>query len=149
MGEKAKILVVEDEAVVRESYLRSLAGINYSVRTALDGEEALRLMKEEPFDVVLVDIRMPGMDGIALLREIKECWPEIEVVVITGYPSIETAKEAVRLGAYNYLAKPIGPQEIVETANSAVEQKRWSLRDCSMPPAKRGERFGYRYPWEN
>lgn len=150
MGEKAKILVVEDEAVVRESYLRSLAGINYSVRTALDGEEALRLMKDEPFDVVLVDIRMPGMDGIALLREIKERWPESEVVVITGYPSIETAKEAVRLGAHNYLAKPIGPQEIVETASSAVEQKRWSLkRDHSMPPAERGERFGYRYPWEN
>jgi DNA-binding NtrC family response regulator len=150
MGEKAKVLVVDDEAVVRESYLRSLAGVNYRVRTALDAEEAIRLMEAESFDVVLVDIRMPGMDGISLLREIKTRWPESEVVVVTGYPTIESAKEAVRLGAYNYLTKPIGPREIQEAAGSALLQKRWSLKKDRSSGSAAGEgRFEYRYPWEN
>ena len=150
MGEKAKVLVVDDEAVVRESYLRSLAGVNYRVRTALDAEEAIRLMEAESFDVVLVDIRMPGMDGISLLREIKTRWPESEVVVVTGYPTIESAKEAVRLGAYNYLTKPIGPREIQEAAGSALLQKRWSLKEDHSSGSASGEgRCEYRYPWEN
>jgi DNA-binding NtrC family response regulator len=150
MGEKAKILVVDDEAVVRESYLRSLAGVSYRVRAALDAEEAIRLMETEPFDVVLVDIRMPGMDGISLLREIKTRWPESEVVVVTGYPTLESAKEAVRLGAHNYLTKPIGPREIVEAASGALLQKRWSLKkDYSSDSRSGGKRFEYRYPWEN
>jgi DNA-binding NtrC family response regulator len=150
MGEKAKVLVVDDEAVVRESYLRSLAGVNYRVRTALDAEEAIRLMEAESFDVVLVDIRMPGMDGISLLREIKTRWPESEVVVVTGYPTIESAKEAVRLGAYNYLTKPIGPREIQEAAGSALLQKRWSLKKDHSSASPSGEgRCEYRYPWEN
>ena len=120
MGAKAKVLVVDDEAVVRESYLRTLDGIRYNVRTAPDGGEALRMMEAEHFDVILLDIRMPEMDGIEVLRQIKERWPECEVVIITGYPSIETAKEAVRLGAYNYLAKPVGPKEVVEAATGAT-----------------------------
>lgn len=150
MGEKAKVLVVDDEAVVRESYQRSLAGGNYKVRGALNGEEALRLMESEPWDVVLVDIRMPGMDGITLLKHIKERWPESEVVVITGYSTIETAKEAVRLGAYNYLEKPLGPQEVVAATSSAVQQKKWSLRkDSSSAGPESGKAFDYRFPWEN
>jgi two-component system response regulator AtoC len=150
MAEKAKILVVDDEAVVRESYLRSLAGVSYRVRAAFDAGEAIRLMEAESFDVVLVDIRMPGMDGISLLREIKTRWPESEVVVVTGYPTLESAKEAVRLGAFNYLTKPIGPREIVEAASSAVLQKRWSLKkDYSSGSMSGGKRYEYRYPWEN
>ena len=148
MGAKAKVLVVDDEAVVRESYLRTLDGVRYNVRAALDGEEALRMMEAEHFDVILLDIRMPEMDGIEVLRRIKERWPECEVVIITGYPSIETAKEAVRLGAYNYLAKPVGPQEVVEAATGAMTQKRWAMKEERQGP-KKENLFDYRYPWEN
>jgi len=147
MGEKAKVLVVDDDRVVRQSYQRSLTGMRCRVRTAMNGSEALKLMEDDPSDVVLVDIRMPGMDGISLLRQIKDRWPECEVVVITGYPSIETAKEAVRLGAHNYLAKPVGPKEVVEAATGAINQKRWSLKRDAV--GRDGGDFDYRFPWEN
>jgi DNA-binding NtrC family response regulator len=127
VDEKTKILVVDDDEVVRRSHLRSLAGANCDVKVVWDGSEALRAMAEHPFDVVLLDLRMPGMDGMVVLRTIKEKWPESEVVIITGYPSIETAKEAVRLGAYDYLAKPVGPDDVINAANGAVMQKKWGL----------------------
>jgi two-component system response regulator HydG len=71
---------------------------------------------------------MPDLDGMDVLKIVKERWPDCEVVVITGYPSIESAKEAVRLGANNYLAKPLGPDDIIKAANDAMTQKRWALR---------------------
>lgn len=147
MGERAKILVVDDDRVVRQSYQRSLSGVHCSVRAALNAQEALKLMEDDPSDVVLVDIRMPGMDGIALIGKIKERWPESEVVVITGYPSVESAKEAVRLGAYNYLAKPVGPEEVIHAATEAVNRKRWSLKKDVSNPGNAD--FDYRFPWEN
>ena len=127
MDDRAKILVIDDEEIVRLSYLRSLNGPHCKVTAALDGEQGLDSMEREPSDVVLLDLRMPGMDGITVLRKIKEKWPECEVIVITGYPSIESAKEAVRLGAHNYLVKPVGPEDVVNAANGAMTQKRWGL----------------------
>ena len=127
VDEKSKILVVDDDEVVRLSHLRSLAGANCDVKAVWDGTEALRAMTEHSFDVVLLDLRMPGLDGMAVLRTIKEKWPESEVVIITGYPSIETAKEAVRLGAYDYLAKPVGPAAVINAATGAVMRKKWAL----------------------
>lgn len=127
MSEKTTILVVDDEEVVRRSYVRALAGEHCSVESVWNGEEALRVMNKEPIDVVLLDQRMPGMDGMTVLRAIKENWPESEVIVITGYPAIDAAKEAVRLGAYDYIAKPVGPDEVISAANGAMLHKRWAL----------------------
>ena len=126
--DEIRILVVDDEEVVRQSHLRSLAGAHCLVETARNGDEALRALERNAFDVVLLDLRMPGMDGMAVLKTIKERWPQIEVVILTGYPSIETAKEAVRLGAYDYLAKPVGPHEVINAAHGAMMQKKWGLR---------------------
>ena len=128
MNDKANILIVDDEEVVRLSHLRSLEGTDCNARAAEDGREALNVMEQHPFDVVLLDLRMPDLDGMDVLKTIKERWPDSEVVVITGYPSLETAKQAVQLGAYNYLAKPLGPNEVLKAANDAVNQKRWGLR---------------------
>jgi len=128
MNEKANILIVDDEEVVRHSQLRILADIPCNAAVAWNGTEALRAMERQPFDLVLLDLRMPGPDGMSVLKTIKERWPESEVVIITGYPSIETAKEAVRLGAYNYLAKPLSPNEVVEVANGAMMKKKWGLQ---------------------
>lgn len=128
MDEKTRILVVDDEEVVRLSHIRTLASMHCDVEVVPDGSEALRQMEQRAADVVLLDLRMPGMDGMAVLREIKRRWPETEVVIITGYASVETAKEAVRLGAYDYLAKPVGPDDVINVANGAMTQKRWALR---------------------
>jgi DNA-binding NtrC family response regulator len=128
MIEKAKILVVDDEEVVRLSHLRTLSGEHCNVEAVWNGKEALQVMGEHPFDVVLLDLLMPGMDGMTVLKTIKEKWPESEVIIITGYPAVESAKQAVKLGAYDYLAKPVGPDDVISVANAAVLHKRWVLR---------------------
>ena len=122
MDEKTKILVVDDEEVVRLSHIRTLASVHCDVEVVKSGTEAISVMERRPIDVVLLDLRMPGMDGMAVLKAIKEKWPDTEVVIITGYPSVETAKEAVRLGAFDYLAKPLGPDEVINVANGAMTQ---------------------------
>lgn len=127
MCDKARILIVDDDTVVRRSYQRSLESFSSNVEAAGDGEEALRTMEQDPFDVVLLDIRMPGQDGMSVLRTIKQKWPDSEVVIITGYPTVDSAKEAVRLGAYDYLAKPVGPQDVIKVTDGAATRKRWAL----------------------
>src|ERR1035437_6299928 len=92
MNEKAKILVVDDEEVVRLSYFRSLSGERCKVELTESGPDAIQAMTKQAFDVVLLDLRMPEMDGLLVLKQIKESWPDSEVVVITGYPAIDTAK---------------------------------------------------------
>ena len=143
MDDKTKILVVDDEEVVRLSHIRTLASIHCNVEVVRDGKEALQVMEQRPADVVLLDLRMPGMDGMSVLKMIKERWPETEVVIITGYPTIETAKEAVRLGAYDYLAKPVGPDDVINVANGAMTQKKWALhRDRTQSDAGIGSSAG-------
>src|ERR1039457_2102818 len=105
MDKMRKVLVVDDEEIVRLSHMRTLAGQSCNVEAARGAEEALEKMQREPADVVLMDLRRPGMDGLAGLKTIKERWPETEVVIITGYPSVYTAREAVRLGAFDYLTR--------------------------------------------
>jgi DNA-binding NtrC family response regulator len=128
MCAKPNVLIVDDDEVVRLSHLRSLKSACRDIEAVGDGADALRVMEQQRFDVVLLDLRMPGMDGMSVLREIKQKWPESEVVVITGYPTIETAKEAVRLGAYDYLAKPVGPVEVINATDAAITRKKWALR---------------------
>jgi DNA-binding NtrC family response regulator len=124
---KARVLVVDDEQVVRLSYERSLAA-DFDAHSAPDGEQALREMKREPADVVLLDLRLPGAQGLEVLEAMKRQWPETEVVVITGYPSVDSAKQAVRLGAADYLAKPVGPNDVTSAARNALLRKQWTLR---------------------
>lgn len=128
MCDKAKILVADDEETVRLAYRRSLTESDWHVETAPDGNQALQLMEQGPADVVLLDLRMPGMDGITVLRKIKQRWPDSEVIIITGYPTLESAKEAVALGAYDYLAKPVGADDVVNAAGAAMLRKKWALR---------------------
>jgi DNA-binding NtrC family response regulator len=128
MNEKAKILVVDDDEIVRFSHLRILAGTHCKVELALNGIEALKLMEHGSFDVVLLDQRMPEMDGMEVLKTIKRNWPESEVIMITGYPTLELAIQAASLGAYDYLAKPLDPDEVINATNGAMMHKKWALR---------------------
>jgi DNA-binding NtrC family response regulator len=127
MTDKNRILIVDDDEVVRWSYLRSLESSSCNVEAASDGEQALQTMERNPFDVVLLDMRMPGQDGLSVLRTIKQKWPESEVIIITGYPTVDSAKEAVQLGAYDYVTKPVGPQDVINLTDGAITRKHWAL----------------------
>ena len=118
-----KVLVVDDEEIVRLSLMRTLAGQNCTVEGALGGEQALENLQAAPADVVILDLRMPGMDGMTTLKMVKERWPETQVVILTGYPSVYTAREAVKLGAFDYLTKPVEPDKIVAVANAAMAER--------------------------
>ena len=128
MSGRSSVLIVEEEEVVRRAHLRSLAESGCHTQAAEDGSEAIRVMEQHPFDVVLLDLRMPGLDGMEVLKTLKQRWPDSEVVVITGYATLESAKEAMKLGAQNYIAKPVGPDDVIKAANEAINEKRWALR---------------------
>ncbi len=127
MNAQARILIVDDEEVVRLSYMRILAGRTCQVKAAWTWMQVCQAMQQEPFDVVLLDLRMPEVDGMMILKALKQRWPESEVIIITGYPTLESAKEALTLGAYDYLAKPVGPDQVIDASNAAWQHKRWAL----------------------
>lgn len=140
MNARANILIVDDEDVVRRSFAAALASDHCRAQSANDGDEALRALEREPFDVVLLDLRMPGTGGLGVLKAIKRRWPGPEVLIVTGYPSVESAKEAVRLGAFDYLVKPIGPDELLGATRRALTRKQWALHGAPegsrpIPPA--------------
>jgi DNA-binding NtrC family response regulator len=121
--EKSRILVVDDEAVVREGVRRILEGDRYSVESCASGRAALDLMQEKDFNMVITDLKMPGMGGLEVLRTIKILQPEIPVMVITGYSTVDTAVEAMKNGAVDYIAKPFTPEQLMEKVGKAFEQK--------------------------
>jgi DNA-binding NtrC family response regulator len=138
MTNPAKILIVDDEEVVRLSYMRILAATNCHVTAAWTWVQVAQAMQQEAFDVVLLDLRMPGMDGMQVLQALKSKWPESEVIIITGYPTLESAKEAVALGAYDYLTKPVGPEQVIDAANAAMLHKRWAIHNEADAPCEAG-----------
>ncbi|UCD34677.1 MAG: sigma-54-dependent Fis family transcriptional regulator [Nitrospiraceae bacterium] len=108
-----KILVIDDEAIVRTSCQRTLVPEGYDVRLATSGQEGLDLMAKESFSLVLLDLKMPDMDGIEVLNRIKTGWPGTKVVMVTGYSTVDTAVQALRLGAYNFIEKPFTPDTLI------------------------------------
>ena len=128
MSNRVKILIVDDESVIRQAFERILSSERCDVVAVASGTEALEALAAQSFDVVLLDLRMPGMDGLEVLRTIKRQWPACEVIIVTGYAALETAKESVALGAFDYLAKPVGPQDIIKVTQEALVHKGWMLR---------------------
>lgn len=122
--EDAYILVVDDEGAIRYSISKTLQRVGYQVQTAASGEEALEMIRQQPFDVVLTDIRMPGLTGVELLAEIKKEAPDAVVILLTGYASLETAIESLRLGAHDYLVKPSSSQDIRQSVAQGLERSR-------------------------
>lgn len=124
-SENASVLVVDDEAAIRYSVSKTLQRVGYTVREAVSGEDALEIIRTEPFDVVLTDIRMPpGLDGVELIRRIKDTDPDTIVILMTAYPSLPTAVEGLRLGAHDYLIKPSSSQDIRQSVARGVERSR-------------------------
>jgi DNA-binding response OmpR family regulator len=121
-NELTNVLVVDDEAAIRYSVSKTLQRVGYQVAEAASGEEALDVMRRQTFDVVLTDIRMPGLDGVELVRRIKDVDNDTIVVLMTAYPSLGTAVEALRLGAHDYLIKPSSSQDIRQCVARGVER---------------------------
>ena len=112
MVEKCRVLLVDDERDFLEVLIRRLGKRNVKVEGVSSGEEALQYLQAKPIDVAVLDVRMPGMDGITVLREIKKLNPLIEVIMLTGHASLEVALEGMRSGAFDYLMKPADIDEL-------------------------------------
>ena len=118
------ILIVDDETTILQSLSGILSDEGYETLTASNGYEALKIIEEESPDLVLLDIWMPGMDGIETLREIKRTNPFLQVVIISGHGTIETAVKATKLGAYHFVEKPLSIEKVVVTINNALNFRR-------------------------
>ncbi len=118
------ILIVDDEFSVRDSLYNWFKIEGYRVDTAADATEALKKLQENPWDIVLLDIKMPGMDGIELHKHIKRIDPTIAVIIITAYATVDTAVEAMKDGAFDYISKPVDPDKLSVLIRNAINQRR-------------------------
>jgi len=114
MGISGRILVIDDEQALRQSFTRILQKAGHDVTTAASGKEGLALASEHPFDLVYLDIRMPDMNGLEILKVIQVKFPELPVILFTAQPDLNSALEALRYGAKDYLLKPLKPQALIE-----------------------------------
>jgi two-component system response regulator AtoC len=112
MNVKGTILVVDDEEIVRESLANWLEEDGYQVDTAPDGSTALARLAEKGYAALLVDLKMPGMDGLQVLEKARELRPDAPVIIMTAYATVDTAVHAMKQGAYDYLLKPFEPEEL-------------------------------------
>lgn len=119
----ANILIVDDDREIISSIKRMLKKEEYTIFSAIDGESGLEIIEGNDIDIALVDYQMPGMNGIELLKQLKEVSPEIEVIIITGYGTIQSAIEAMKLGAYDYITKPIDITELRRTLRHINEKQ--------------------------
>jgi DNA-binding NtrC family response regulator len=121
--EKPRLLLVDDEEMYLEYLSRRLINRGYEVTKCLSGEEALKRAAKQAFDVIVLDVLLPGIDGIETLREIKRITPLAEVIMLTGHASLESGIEGMKLGAFDYLRKPCDTGDLVSTINLAYEKK--------------------------
>jgi DNA-binding NtrC family response regulator len=128
----ARILIVDDEEIVIRSCLRILDGDEFQVESVQDGREALRKIEENPYDVIILDIMMPNMDGLEVLRRVKETHPNVDVIMITGLSQIDTAVQAMKLGAFDYISKPFEPDELKLVVQRALERRRLLQENLSL-----------------
>jgi DNA-binding NtrC family response regulator len=124
MAKKANLLVVDDELIVRDSLDKWFREEGYDVAVAESAQDALTKMAAKRFDLALVDIKMPGTDGVELQRRMREIDPEMLVIIMTGYASVETAIAALKNGAYDYVSKPFDPDDIAHSVHNALSHKR-------------------------
>ncbi|MBA4389624.1 MAG: hybrid sensor histidine kinase/response regulator [Syntrophus sp. (in: bacteria)] len=124
MVETVNILVVDDEKGIREGCRRVLTSEGYAVDMAENGKQGLDMVKAKPYDLLLVDLMMPIMSGIELMEEVRHFDPEIIMIVITGFATIETAIDAMKHGAYDYIPKPFAPDQLISVLNRGLEKRR-------------------------
>ena len=124
--EKVKVLVVDDEEGPREA-LRMILKDEYEVYTAASGEEALKRMLEKGVDIIALDIKMPKTNGLELLQNIKKSVPDVEVFLVTGFPSVSTAVEAIQSGAYDYVIKPFDRDAVQAVVRRGINRRNQNM----------------------
>jgi len=129
---KRRILIVDDERSVRRSLREWFLEDGFEVDAAEDGQQALRIMDSGPYDIFILDLKMPGMDGITLQKRILEIDKEATVIILTAYASVETAVEALKQGAYDYVTKPVDPDELSNLIKNALRQKTLSEENLQL-----------------
>ena len=132
MTDSVRILVIDDEESIRDSMSQFLHKEGYRITTTASGQEGLKLFGAEAFQVVFVDLRLPGMTGLDVLSRIKEAGPETQVILITGYASIESAVEAMKRGAFDYVTKPFTPEEVRVITRKALESRRLLFENMAL-----------------
>jgi len=128
MAEAANILVVDDEKGIREGCRRILTSEGFAVDVAENGKEGLDMAKAKPYDLMLIDLMMPVMGGIELMEQVRQLDPEIIMIVITGFATIETAVDGMKHGAYDYIPKPFAPDQLMAVLNRGLETRRLRLQ---------------------
>ena len=134
-----KLLIVDDEVRFLESMEKLLKKKGYDVETATSGEACLERMEKQTFDVVILDVKMPGIDGVETLKRIKNMYPLTEVIMLTGHGTVENAVEGMRNAAYNYLLKPCNVDNLVDVMESAYQYK--VERDRRLKDAEERSRY--------
>ena len=117
---RTRVLVVDDEASIRDLLTRTLALAEYEVETAMDGSTALGLLRASDYDLLIADLKMPGLDGLTLIRQVRRVRPNLPVIIITGFSSESSAIEAVNLGVASYSLKPFGVPDVLAAARKAL-----------------------------
>ncbi len=138
MNTAIRVLVVDDETRFRTTLAKMLRSRGLAVQAAGSGEECLEELAARPYDVVLLDIRMPGLGGLETLRLLKEQHPEVEVVMLSGHANLDTAIELLKLGAYDYLVKPCPLEEVLLKIENAFERKQ-ELERIKAQAARQGD----------
>jgi DNA-binding NtrC family response regulator len=118
-----KILVVDDDAIVIKSCRRILEAEGFEVTSVPSADEALEKIKYYEFDLLLMDVKMPKHDGLFLMREIKKNWPDIPIIVMSGYPTPETIADVLKLGATQFIPKPFRPDELVKSVRQVIQKR--------------------------
>ncbi|MEI6206693.1 MAG: sigma-54 dependent transcriptional regulator [Desulfuromonadales bacterium] len=121
--ENVRILIVDDEAVIRDGLKRVLERESFAVETCSSGFHAIEILQKREFDLIITDLKMPGMSGIEVLKSVRTLQPDIPVILITGYASIDTAVEAMKNGASDYISKPFAPDLLMEKVRNALSQR--------------------------
>ncbi len=132
MTDQVSMLIVDDERSVRESLMHWFLPEGYRVETAAGAMEALDKLRDSSFDVVLLDIKMPGMDGIELQQRLKEIDSQMAVIIMTAYATVDTAVQALKQGAYDYITKPVDPDDLSRLIRNAVVQRRLASENLSL-----------------
>jgi formate/nitrite transporter len=135
-----KILVIDDEKVVGDSLRKTLHEEGYEIDTANNGQEGLRKARRESFDLIIVDLKMPDIDGLDVIKKIKEEQPDVMMVMITGYSTVDSATEALKTGAFDYLPKPFTPDEISGVVQKALIAKERLIKEKQEQEALRSLR---------
>jgi len=124
---KNRILVLDDEEIIQQLLVRTFSEDRYQVEAAEDSDAALKRMKEELFDILITDLRMPKVSGMDVLKEVKRINPHTEVIIITGYPTIETAVEAVKMGAFDFICKPFDLEQMKTAVGKCLEKQKFAV----------------------